>query len=147
MLLLLLVYSYLDLKDRRVANSVQLVGLAVGLAVAMLSYHLFEYALLHIASFLLMVLFSGTLFRMGSIGGADAKTMLTIALVSPGVELSVWPDPFFEAFISCSIMTFCMLLLGYLYQRHFKASGEVPRTPLVPFLLIGYLVVQALLVL
>jgi Flp pilus assembly protein protease CpaA len=147
MLVLLVVYSYFDLKERRVSNRVQIAGLVLGVSVTVLSTHLIEYLALHAASLVFMAVVSYTLFRLGAIGGADAKTLLTIALVSPGVELSVWSDPLLEGFVCSGIEAFFMLLLGYLYQNYGRSFEGASKTPLIPCLFIGYLIVQVLFVL
>jgi hypothetical protein len=76
---------------------------------------------------------------MGSIGGADVKILFTVALLSPGFELGDWSQPLLEVIIGLGGEMIVMLLGGYLYWRRQSKEGS---PPLIPMLLLGYLIVQ-----
>ena len=120
--------------------------MGIGFIIVVLTGHLLNQFALHISSIVFVLIVSYVLFRQGSIGGADAKSLLLIAITSPGVELGDWGNPLFEGIIAGGLEMFVMLLLGTLYWRT-KASQSEEDTqipPLIPFLLIGYLVIQLL---
>lgn len=143
-LLLLTLYSYLDIRHRRVSNNVVLLGGTLGLAVVVLSGHLQAHLLLHLSAVIFVPAFSYLLFRIGALGGADVKILSIIALVSPGFELLEPINPLFESVLSTSIQILVMLLGGYLYSRGFGHKNHAITPPLIPFLMIGYLTMQLL---
>ncbi len=138
---LLVIYSVLDIRDRRVRNEIVFFGAAMGSIILILTEHFAYNAVLHLAALLLVIPISYILFRLGSIGGADAKVLLTVALLSPGVEFGDWSQPVLEAIIGIGGEIFVMLLGGYLFWKYKDTDGT---PPLIPILFIGYLVVQSL---
>ena len=83
---------------------------------------------------------SYALFRLGAFGGADAKALISLALISPGFEFTFWVNPLTEAIIATGIEVIFMLSLGYLWWYQVKKRNENPLPPpLIPLLLIGYL--------
>ena len=144
--LLLLVYSWMDLKDRKVPNQVMLVGFVIGIGSIIVTGHLFEKLELHLIAGVFVCIISYILFRLKSIGGADFKSLITIAIISPGIEFTVWESPLYEAIIGTSLQIGVMLFLGYLVWKYStKDENETRRpTPLIPMLLIAYFTVQIL---
>ncbi|MFX1367026.1 MAG: prepilin peptidase [Promethearchaeota archaeon] len=143
----LLDYAYLDIRDRRVPNNLMYVSAFFGFFVITVTGHLLENLLLHISALGFMVLVSFLLFRIGSIGGADFKALLVIAMTSPGILFASWSDPVFEGIIAGGLEVAIMLLLGLLYSRISKPENRSDRkkeVPLLPLLLIAYLAVQLL---
>jgi Flp pilus assembly protein protease CpaA len=140
---LLLIYSFLDIRDRRVTNELVIVGGTVGFIVLILTNHLSSHASLHVIALLLIIPLSYILFRVGSIGGADAKVLFVVALISPGIELGIWSQSILEAIIGLGGELIVMLLGGYLYWR-VKRNSENVTPPLLPFLLVGFLAIQVL---
>ena len=136
---LLVIYSILDIRDRKVKNEIVFIGGVVGCLILVLTEHFVYNIVLHLSSLLLVVSLSFILFRIGSIGGADAKVLFTIVLLSPGIELGAWGQPVLEAIIGLGGELIVMLLGGYLYWRY--RTGE-RSPPMIPILLIGYLIVQ-----
>ena len=136
---LLVIYSVLDIRDRKVKNEIVLIGGIVGCIILVFTGHFLQNTVLHLTALLLVVSLSYILFRIGSIGGADAKILFTIALLSPGIELGVWSQPVLEASVGLGGELLVMLLGGYLYWRY-KDRDNTP--PLIPILLVGYLIVQ-----
>lgn len=140
---ILVVSSFFDLRHRRVSNQVLLVLGIGGLAMVSSTGHLFEEWVLHVTAIVTFLVLGYTLFRLGAVGGADFKTSLIIGVVSPGVELGSWTDSVFEAVITSTVELAIMLLLGYLYWRMMKKIDS-QSIPLIPGLLIAYLLVQIL---
>ena len=138
---LLVFYSILDIRLRRVPNEYIVVGGAAGCVVIVITGHLSLNLLLHVTALGIVFVMAYALFRMRSIGGADVKTLLLVALISPGIELTAWNLPLLEAIAGMGGELFVMLLGGYLYWR-IKIGDEDSTPPLIPFLLLGYLVVQ-----
>ena len=139
-LVLLIIYSGFDIKERRVPNQVLLVGGIVGVAVNLISGHLYENLLLHLFSLSFTIPISYALFRLGAFGGADAKALISVALISPGFEFAFWVNPLTEAIIATGIEVIFMLSLGYLWWYQVKKRNENPLPPpLILLLLVGYL--------
>ena len=143
---LLCIYSWLDLKDRRVANRVVLIGGIVGFGLVAVTGHIIERSVLHITAVIFVFVLSYTMFRLKALGGADVKSLVTVAIISPGIEFTTWDNPVFEAVIGAGMGFFFMLLLGFVYWKFTtKPDSEAHRgTPLIPMLLIAYLFVQLL---
>lgn len=146
---LLTAYSVMDLCGRRVRNEYLVVGGALGFGVAVFSGHLAANPMLHVTAIIFVTPISYLLFKIGSIGGADAKSVLIIAIVSPGTEFALWDSPILEALIGGGLELFIMLLFGYVYTRwssslKSNSEGEYRAVPLIPFLLLGYIVIQVL---
>jgi hypothetical protein len=142
-ILLLVIYSILDLRDRRVKNELVLAGGAIGCIVLILTGHFVSNISLHLTALLLIIPLAYILFRMGSIGGADAKVLFVVALVSPGIELGTWDQPVLEAIIGLGGELIAMLLGGYLYWR-MRRNDENETPPLILFLLMGFLAIQVI---
>ena len=140
---LLVIYSILDIRERRVPNEYIATGGVAGGIVIIITGHFVSNLVLHVTAIAIMFTMSYALFRIGSIGGADAKSLLLVALVSPGIELRVLNIPVLEAVIGMGGELIVMLLGGYLYWR-FHINDEKSAPPLIPFLLLGYLAVQLL---
>jgi hypothetical protein len=140
---LLVIYSILDIRERRVMNDLVIVGGIVGCIVLILTGHFASNLILHVSTLVMVVPLVYLLFRIGSIGGADAKSLLLVALISPGIELGIWNQPVLEGIIGLGGELVVMLVGGYIYWR-FRRNSENATPPLIPFLLMGYLVIQML---
>jgi len=148
-LALLIVYSVMDLRSRLVRNEYLAFGGVLGFSLAVLSGHLVANSMLHLTEVIFVTSVSYPLFRIGAIGGADAKTLLIVAILSPGIELATWDSPILEALIGGGLGLFIMLLLGYAYTRRSSrlksnSDAEYRTVPLIPFLLLGYILIQTL---
>ena len=138
---LLVIYSILDIRERRIKNEFVLVGGVVGCVVLILTDHFVTNIVLHATAIVTILPLAYILFRIGSIGGADAKILFVVGLISPGVELGVWSQQVLEAIVGVGGELIVMLLGGYLYWR-FRGNSEDTTPPLIPFLLVGYLAIQ-----
>jgi len=146
---LLTLYSVFDIRDRRVKNEIILGGLIVGCIVLLLTSHFVQQFWLHLLAIIYVVPLSMILYKGGSIGGADLKVMFTVALLSPGIELGEWmvtSNLFVSSYLLEVALGFggqliVMLLGGYLYWRYSKKEGT---PPLIPFLFLGYFIIQLL---
>jgi Flp pilus assembly protein protease CpaA len=148
-LALLIVYSVMDLRSRLVRNEYLAFGGVLGFSLIVLSGHLTANSVLHLTAIIFVASVSYPLFRIGAIGGADAKALLIVAILSPGIELAMWDSPILEALIGGGLELFIMLLLGYAYTRwssslKSNSGGEYQTVPLIPFLLLGYILIQTL---
>ena len=143
-LTLLFIYSAFDIRDRRIPNRVMLVGGVVGSAVTIISGHFYESLLLHLFGLLFSIVLSYILFRLGAFGGADAKVLITVAIISPGFEFITWINPIVETIIATGIEAAIMLSLGSVWWYQTKKNNkESPPPPLVPLLLFGYILVTS----
>ncbi|ATZ60695.2 MAG: A24 family peptidase C-terminal domain-containing protein [Methanosarcinales archaeon Met12] len=81
----LLYACYSDLKNRRVSNLVWLPMIGVGAVLALLDFidHGFISLLNFGLSVMLISAFAYVLFKMGAFGGADAKAIISLAIVVP----------------------------------------------------------------
>ena len=140
-IILLVIYSFLDVRERRVKNEFILVGGIVGCIVLLLTSHFVSNIILHVTALVMVAPLAYILFRMCSIGGADVKSLFLVALISPGIELRVLNIPVLEAVIGVGGELMVMLLGGYLYWR-LEINDENATPPLIPFLLLGYLAIQ-----
>ncbi|UCH05596.1 MAG: prepilin peptidase [Candidatus Thorarchaeota archaeon] len=146
---LLIVYSAMDLRSRLVRNEYLAIGGLLGFSLVVLSGHLTANSMLHLTAVIFVASVSYLLFRIGAIGGADAKALLIVAILSPGIQLAVWDSPILEALIGGGLELFIMLLLGYAYTRWLSSlrsnsHAEYRTVPLIPFLLLGYILIQIL---
>ncbi|MFW9918636.1 MAG: prepilin peptidase [Candidatus Thorarchaeota archaeon] len=141
--LVLLLYSVLDIRTRRISNEIMALGITVALVIGVLTNHLLEMPFLHLGGFIVSVILGYSLFRLKSIGGADAKALILIAISSPGVEFTSFESIVFESILGSLFPVLIMLLFGYLAYR-WKPADEHKKTPLMPFLLCGYLILQVL---
>ncbi|MGY5862582.1 MAG: prepilin peptidase [Candidatus Thorarchaeota archaeon] len=144
--ILLLVFSFLDVKERKVSNSVLSAGGLVGCVVSILTGHIFRIPILYISSLSFVLALSYVLFKLGVLGGADVKALIVVALTSPGVVYAHWENQIYEGIMIGAIEILVMVFLGYLYwqfhQRSGRTSSERRTVPLIPLLLVGYIVVQ-----
>ena len=148
-LALLIVYSIMDFRSRLVRNEFLAIGGVLGFSLVVLSGHLTANSVLHLTAVIFVPSISYLLFRIGAVGGADAKTLLIVAILSPGIELAMWDSPILEALIGGGLELFIMMSLGYAYTK--RSSGlksnsdaEYQTVPLIPFLLLGYTLIQIL---
>lgn len=139
---LLIMYSVLDLRTRKVQNQVFLIGGITGFAIILRFGHIVDYALLHLTSVIVALILGYVLFRIGAFGGADVKTLITIAIISPGIEFASWENPILEATIAVGLQLMFTLLFGYLISQ--RKTDETEVIPLIPILLGAYLVIQLL---
>jgi len=144
--ILLLVFSLLDVRDRKVSNGLLSAGGLVGCVVSILTGQLFSLPFLYISTLSFVLALSYVLFRLGALGGADVKALLVVALTSPGVVYAHWENQIYEGVMIGAIEILMMVFVGYLYWQIRRRSGrnisEERAVPLVPLLLVGYLVVQ-----
>jgi Flp pilus assembly protein protease CpaA len=142
-LTILIFFSILDIRGRRIANHIVLSGGVIGLAITILTGHLGQNPILHLAALLFVIVISSVLFRIGAIGGADLKILIILSITSPGIELALWVDPVLEAIIGGGLMMLIMLILGYVYSNWSVGTSE-RGTPLIPFLSAAYVLIQLL---
>ena len=138
-LVLLIIYSGFDIRERKVPNQVMLIGCVVGIVVNVISGHFAENLPLHVFAILFAAPISYILFRLGAFGGADVKALISVVLISPGFEFAIGMDPLAETIFATGIELIFMLALGYhwwsLAKRH---NEDTLHPPLIPMLLIGY---------
>jgi Flp pilus assembly protein protease CpaA len=139
---LLLTYTVLDLRTRRVPNQVMLVGGIVGLAIVLLFDHIVDNTILHVTAVSVVLILGYIVFRIGALGGADVKALLTIAIISPGIEFAKWVDPILEGIAIVGVQLGITLLCGYLFSRR-RTEGS-KSIPMIPIILGAYLIVQLL---
>jgi Flp pilus assembly protein protease CpaA len=142
--LLLLVYTVLDLRTRRVPNRLMIIGAVAGLVIVILTGHLAENAILHLSAGIFTTIVAYILFRVGAFGGADTKAVVTIAILSPGIEFSVWSEPVLEAIVASGTILVFVLLGAYIYSLYKKRQGTSSITPILPIMLVAYLMMQLL---
>ena len=140
--ILLLMYAVLDIRTRKVPNQVMLIGGIVGLGVILRFGHIVEFTVLHLTAVLVALILGYILFRIGALGGADVKTLFTIALISPGIEFASWGNPVLEGIVAVGLQLVITLLCGYLITQRKTEESEV--VPLIPILFGAYLVLQLL---
>lgn len=140
--ILLFMYAVLDIRTRKVPNQVLLIGGIIGLAVVLRFGHIVDYTVLHLTAVLVALILGYTLFRIGSFGGADAKVLFTIAIISPGIEFASWENPILEGILAVGLQLGITLLYGYLISR--RKTGPTEVIPLIPILFGAYLVLQLL---
>ena len=140
--ILLSYFSILDIRDRQVPNTS--IGFAMLLVtiLGILSGHMFTHFFLRLTAIVSVAVLTLLLFRLGSIGGADAKIALIVAVGSPGFEFMVSVNFLFEGVLAAWFQLAVMLIIGFLYQMRVKDNPERKPAPLIPFLLVGYLLVQ-----
>jgi len=142
---LLFTYAVFDFRTREIPNRVMLIGGIMGLAIVLRFGHLVEHAMLHLTAVLVTLILGYILFRIGSFGGADVKTIFTIAIISPGIEFASWGDPVFEAILIVGLQLVITLVIGYLIAQRKTDGTKV--IPLIPILFAAYLVLQILAIL
>ena len=139
---LLLMYTVLDIRTRKVPNQVMLIGGIVGLGVILQFGHIVDYAVLHLTAATLALILGYILFRIGALGGADVKALFTIAIISPGIEFATWGNPILEGIVALGLQLMITLLCGYLISQRKTDESEI--IPLIPILFGAYLVLQLL---
>ena len=144
--ILLLVFSFFDIKERKVSNGVLLVGGLVGCVVSILTGQIFSRFVLYISALTFVLALSYLLFRLGALGGADVKALLVVTITSPGLVYGHWENQIYEGVMISAVEVLVMIFLGYSYwliHRHSSRTSSGKRTvPLLPLLLVGYIVVQ-----
>ena len=135
-------YAVLDIRTRKVSNQVLLIGGVIGLGIVLRFGHMVDYALLHLTAVLVALILGYFLFRIGAFGGADAKVLLTIAIISPGIEFASWGNPVLEGILAVGIQLVITLAIGYLISQRKTNDSEV--IPLIPILFGAYLALQLL---
>ncbi len=148
-LALLTVYSAMDFRSRLVRNECLVIGGVLGFSLVVLSGHMTANSVLHLTAVIFVASVSYLLFRIGAIGGADTKALLIVAILSPGIELAMWDSPILEAIIGGGLELFIMMLLGYAFMKRSRilksnSDAEYRAVPLIPFLLLGYILIQTL---
>jgi Flp pilus assembly protein protease CpaA len=141
-LILLVILSIYDLRERRVPNQVVLIAGAIGGVIGIITDHIVNEWMLHLSA-IIFVIIPVMLYRIHALGGADVKAILLIAIVSPGIEFTVWNQPYFEAIIAQLLQILIMLFLGFIWSRT-RNKEETRKPALIPLLLVGYLIVQLL---
>ena len=98
-LVILIVLSIMDIRERKVSNHYILLGGVIGLVIAILKGSLFQEPVLHLTALLFVTLLSYVLFQIKAIGGADLKVLIILSILSPGIELALWANPILEAVV------------------------------------------------
>ena len=141
---LLFIYSAFDIRVRKVPNQIMLVGGVIGVVVNVMSGHFCDNLLLHLFALVFALSISYVLFQLGTFGGADAKALISVAIISPGFEFIIWLNPLTEAIIATGIEVVVMLSLGHFWWYQAKIHNkETPSPPLIPLLLIGYTIIAS----
>ena len=144
--ILLLMFSLLDIRERKVSNGLLAAGGLVGCVVSILTGQLFSIPFLYLSALSFVLALSYVLFRLGALGGADVKALIVVALTSPGVIYAHWENQIYEGVIIGAIEILVVVFLGHLYwqihRRSDIASSEERTVPLIPLLLVGYIIVQ-----
>ena len=144
--ILLLVFSFLDVRDRKVSNGILSAGGLVGCVVSILTRQLFSRPFLYLSTLSFVLTLSYVLFRLGALGGADVKALVVVTLTSPGMVYAHWENQIYEGVMIGAIEILVMVFVGYLYWQILRRSGRTTSeervVPLIPLLLVGYVVVQ-----
>ncbi|MHA2141256.1 MAG: prepilin peptidase [Candidatus Thorarchaeota archaeon] len=146
---ILTVFSIMDIRERKVANQYLLVAGGIGVIIIGLTGHLIQNPLLHLAAPIFVTILAYVLFQIGAIGGADLKVLIIMSVISPGIELALWTDAILEAVIGGGLEMLIMLTCGYVYSNWSRKEDDTQRaekisTPLIPFLVIAYVLIQTL---
>jgi len=147
-----LLYScYLDVKTRRVTNS--LWPKMLGAASILILYDLYRFGIWYlgmtILSAVIIFIFVYLLFQLNLFGGADAKILIIIAIIMPvypvlstfGLQLPIWGQPpiplFAYTVFSNSIMLTIIVPLGMVvYNLLHTPLQEIRKKPF--YIFIGY---------
>ena len=146
-LVILIVFSIMDIRMRKVSNHYMLVGGVIGFVLVFLSGHLIQNPVLHLTAPIFVIVLSYVLFHIKAIGGADLKALIILSIISPGIELALLTDPILEAVIGGGLEMLIMLTCGYAYSNwsgKYVQQDEMRVTPLIPFLTIAYVLIQIL---
>lgn len=140
-ILLLLVLSVADIRSRTAPNSYLVGGGGIGILIE-IAMGVEPEIILRVISLAFTMALALSLYRIGAVGGGDVKTLIVVALLSPGLPTTTC-DEVLEAVLAGGIELFVMLLLGTIHSRFRSDGGRTSEiTPLIPYLLVGYLVVQ-----
>ena len=139
---ILIIYSVDDLRTRKVPNRFVFAAIFIGLFMGLQMGHLIEHAVLHLTAALLTLILGYALFRIGALGGADVKTLFTIAVISPGVEFTSWGNPVLEGILIVGLLFAGTMIVAYLISQ--RKTDENDVIPLIPIILGVYLVMQLL---
>ncbi|MHA1771381.1 MAG: prepilin peptidase [Candidatus Thorarchaeota archaeon] len=142
----LIQFSILDLRYRRVSNRYTMASIVVGCALITLTGLIFTELWIHLCAIILMSWFVLVLYRIGALGGADVKILLFVSITSPGLEFVTWNNFVLEALVGTGMVVVLMLILASVYSRTGR-SMEHTQTPLIPFMLISYLCIQMIAIL
>ncbi len=137
-------YSILDICNQQIPNRLVLAGGLIGFIVVIFSGHLLQDMILHVTSILFMMVVGYALFRIGSFGGADVKIVILVSIVSPGLEFISWENPVLEAVLIAGLQIIMTLVGGYGYSKIMNWQERKKPIPLIPFLLVAYLLLQLL---
>jgi len=141
-ILLLLVLSVADIRSRTAPNSYLVGGGSIGILIE-IAMGVEPEIILRVISLAFTMTLVLSLYRIGAVGGGDVKTLIVVALLSPGLPTMTCDDEVLEAVLAGGIELFVMLLLGTIHSRFRSDGGRTSEiTPLIPYLLVGYLVVQ-----
>ncbi len=138
---MLIVLSIFDWRDRIVRNEILLVAGLCVIPVLLITGRLLVQIELRLISVITITLMSYLLFRLKSLGGADAKTFIVVGLLSPGIEFAIWGNVLLEAVLPSLLLVLISLVLGYIWWK-FIDSEQTP--PLIIFILISYVIIQVL---
>ena len=141
------VNSFFDLRTRLVPNKLILGETLMSLFVVIISGRLFSQMILHIFSLLIALALGYLLFKIGSLGGGDVKTLVVISLISPGIEPSTMVSYVLEAILGFGVPLIIALLVGQLYIRYYRSISENKehlQPALIPYLFGGYVLLQLL---
>jgi len=119
-------------------------GGLVGLIIVVFTGHLIDHALLHLTAGIFLTAVAYMLFRVGAFGGADVKTVVTIAILSPGVEFGDWSQPILEGIIASGLLLLAVLLVASAFSLYRQQQEKTSVTPLLPIMLGAYLAIQIL---
>lgn len=143
--MLFAVNSSCDLKTRKIPNRLILAEGVISLVIVFWSGKILSQPILHLLSMFIALTLGYVLFRTGSLGGGDVKTLLVISLISPGLAFNTTLPITIEAHLGVDIPLIVALLLGHLYIRYYTKRVEEKTKlppPLVPYLFGGYILVQ-----
>ena len=139
---LLLVLSVADIRSRTAPNSYLVGGGGIGILIE-IAMGVEPEIILRVIGLAFTVALALSLYRLGAVGGGDVKTLIVVALLSPGLPTMTCDDEVLEAVLVGGIELFVMLLLGTIHSRLRSGRRQTSETtPLIPYLLVGYLVVQ-----
>ncbi len=137
----LAVASVTDLRDRTVPNWLSATAMTAGASLSILTGDLFLRLPVYISTILFVLLIAYVLFRIGALGGGDAKILLAVAIISPGTVFVEVDSALalLEGVVPFGLMLVLTLGMGHIYHR---MSNSSQQTPLVPLMLLSYLMVQ-----
>ena len=119
--IILLYACYSDIKTRTVSNKLWLLSIAVSMPLIIYNIFLFDmsYLIALVISISLTTILAYLFFRLGSFGGADAKSLICIAILIPTNHINSVFNPFpfaITTLINASIISLITLLLMFFYN-------------------------------